>query len=261
MSRACHCRALHDPLDGEWVTVIVPGYGVCKAKLGEGIRFTPDSDNPAFPVKRLCGSLEISRVRFETAAVLMDLLTLVTSGLRRLTLFAPDDDATAAIQIDLCVFSTACPELRHLSVTHFDVVVSAHNVSLRRWPVKTIFLQWWQERRSTLSDVTRCLKNTELRMTRELTSLEVRPSSLVDPDEVKELNSRDGEFLPVAKEKLPAESKAALMSVATSATSAALNRLMDANILSLIFVFASTPAQRSVHCWTDEDYESDPDDW
>lgn len=98
-------------------------------------------------------------------------------------------------------------------------------------------------------------------MTRELTSLEVRPSSLVDPDEVKELNSRDGEFLPVAKEKLPAESKAALMSVATSATSAALNRLMDANILSLIFVFASTPAQRSVHCWTDEDYESDPDDW
>lgn len=64
-----------------------------------------------------------------------------------------------------------------------------------------------------------------------------------------ELKTHDGEFLPVVKEKLPAQSKAALISVVTWASSVTkpLNRL-DAYVLSLISVFASTPQQRSDDC-------------
>ncbi|KAJ8576958.1 hypothetical protein ON010_g2247 [Phytophthora cinnamomi] len=107
VSSSCRCRALYDPADSEWVNVIVPGYGACKAKLGGDIRFTPDSGNSDIRKKRLSVWLEIDNVTIETPAVLIDLLTLVTRGLRKLNLFAPEVPTPAAIQVDLCALSTA----------------------------------------------------------------------------------------------------------------------------------------------------------
>lgn len=120
------------------MNVVVPGYGICKAKLGEGLKFIPAYDQPVFrEKKRVCGSLVINAGTFETPAVLMELLTLVTRGLRSLSLYGGVENGVAAgIYIDLCALSSACPELQELFITKFGVVVSAHDESLRRWPIK-----------------------------------------------------------------------------------------------------------------------------
>ncbi|KAE9105660.1 hypothetical protein PF002_g12190 [Phytophthora fragariae] len=249
LSSGCRCRALYDPNDGvSFVNFVVPGYGIRKPQLGEGVKFTPESEKTVFPEKRLCGSLALYNSTFETSAVLMELITLVTHGLRSLTLDGYGEEVTtAATPIDLCALSTACPELQHLYTIKFNVVVSAHNESLRRWPIKMIAVR---DCTSPLSDLTRCLRNPTLRMARQLVELEVTArKNVLDEEEMRELNANDGEFLHITKEKLPAKSKAAMLSVVTSAscTTKPIRRL-DAYILSLIFTFASIPEQRSVKC-------------
>ncbi|EGZ13059.1 hypothetical protein PHYSODRAFT_302822 [Phytophthora sojae] len=246
--RTCRYRALYVHTNGRWVDVVVPGYGVCEVKPGNGVRFTPASGKADFRRKRFCGELSMEYVTFESAAVLMDLLSLVTCGLHSLTLRAHEDfAATFAIDIDLCALSVACPELQELSIAIFNVVISAHSESLCRWPIKALYL----ESPVLLSDLARCLRNPQLRMARELVCLDVSPrqNEVFPQEEVDELKTHDGEFLPATKEKLPARSKAAFVSVATRASSAMkpIYRL-DAFILVLIFVFASTPQQRSVDC-------------
>ncbi|KAE9190119.1 hypothetical protein PF002_g24851 [Phytophthora fragariae] len=60
VSKACRCRALYTTADGEWVNVVVPGYGTGKAKIGGGTRFIPDSVTPQLREKRLSGALELN---------------------------------------------------------------------------------------------------------------------------------------------------------------------------------------------------------
>ncbi|KAG7386573.1 hypothetical protein PHYPSEUDO_015481 [Phytophthora pseudosyringae] len=88
-------------------------------------------------------------------------------------------------------------------------------------------------------------RDPTLRMARELVKLEATSprNQEVDEDQVTDLTVHDGEFLPIVKEKLPTSSKIALMSVVTSADSSQNVHDLDANVLSLIFVFASTPEQ------------------
>lgn len=160
LSRARPFRALYDPTyNGSWVNFVVPGYGMCHAKLEHGVKFTPDPEDPVCRERRISGSLALNFVTFETPAVLMELLTLVTRGLRSLRLLA-NDDAAASMGIDLSALSSACPGLQHLSITKYGVVVSDHGGSLRRWPIKTIAL------REYLSDLIGCLRDTTLRMAR-----------------------------------------------------------------------------------------------
>ncbi|KAE9041117.1 hypothetical protein PR001_g6765 [Phytophthora rubi] len=249
LSSGCRCRSLYDPIDSvSWVNFVVPGYGICNAKLGEGVKFTPDSEKPVFPEKRFCGSLEINHVKFETSAVLMELLTLVTHGLRSLELYINKKVVAAiSIRIDLSALSMACPDLQRLSITEFNVIVSAHNESLCRWPVKTIAIE---NCTGPLSDLTRCLRNPTLRMARQLVEVKVTArKNALDEEGKRELKVHDGEFLPITKEKFPAESKAAMLSVVTIASSTTKPIHLGEDILSLVFAFASIPEQRTVQCW------------
>ncbi|EGZ05538.1 hypothetical protein PHYSODRAFT_307788 [Phytophthora sojae] len=248
---ACRCRALYDPEDEEWVNFIVPGHGARKSKLGSGnVRFIPDCGNSYFRFKRLSGSLTIKYVTFQSPKVLTDLLALVTSGLRSLTLCGDaEDPATTAIHVDLCALATACPELQYLYVSEMNVVISSHDDALCRWSIKTLCLH---EHSGSLSDLTRCLRTSTLRMARQLVILEVTARRHgYDEAEVNELKTHDGEFLPVTMVKFPTTSKAAMISVVLSASSSATKPIhrLDAYMLSLIFVFASTPEQRSVVYW------------
>nr|KAE8921072.1 hypothetical protein PF009_g28640 [Phytophthora fragariae] len=122
-----------------------------------------------------------------------------------------------------------------------------------------MYLSWSGGCTRTLPDLTGCLRDPELRMARQLTSLDIRPPcGSIDMDQVRELRTHDFECLPLVKKKFPTKSKAAVMSIVTSTSNATKPiHHLDANILNLIFVFASTPARRFVKCWTEEDYESD----
>ncbi|KAE8896180.1 hypothetical protein PF003_g19763 [Phytophthora fragariae] len=65
---------------------------------------------------------------------------------------------------------------------------------------------------------------------------------------MRELNAYDGEFLPMVKEKLPARSKAAMLSIVTSASCATkpIHHHLGEDILSLIFAFASFPGTQQL---------------
>ncbi|GMF67884.1 unnamed protein product [Phytophthora fragariaefolia] len=137
----CRCRALYDPTDGEWISIIVPGYGMCKSMLEGGVEFVPDPEKSSSRKKCVSTCLAIGSVKFETPTMLMDMLALVTRGLRELTILADNDDnMTHRIDVDLYALSIACPELQDLTFRAFNVVVSEYNEPLRRWPVKTIRL-------------------------------------------------------------------------------------------------------------------------
>ncbi|EGZ13092.1 hypothetical protein PHYSODRAFT_334902 [Phytophthora sojae] len=222
VASACRCRALHDPNDSEWINLVVPGYGACKAKLDDR--------------------------GFETPGVLIDVLVLVTRGLCSLKLYFNAEDATAASHVDLCALARACPNLLYLCLRYATVVVSEHEAALRLWSVKTIKLD---ECSCTLADLVGCLRDPKLRMARELVQLKVTPRKNEEfaEEEVREVMAHNGQFLPVVKEKLTTSSKAAVISVVTAATwSTKPIHCLDAYILSSIFVFASTPTQRSVEC-------------
>ncbi|EGZ13116.1 hypothetical protein PHYSODRAFT_302848 [Phytophthora sojae] len=244
---ACRCRALFDSNDSEWVNLVVPGYGACKAKLGDrGVRFAADAGRPACLEKRLKGALELFYVEFETPGVLIDVLVLVTRGLCSLKLYFKAEDTTAASHVDLCTLARACPNLLHLCLRYATVVVSEHDAALRLWSVKTIELD---ECSNTLADLVGCLRDPELRIAREVVQLKVTPrkNEVFVEEEVRELMTHDGEFPPLVKEKLPRSSKSAVISVVTAAIwSTKPIYGMDSYILSLIFAFASTPTQRSI---------------
>ncbi|GMF44001.1 unnamed protein product [Phytophthora fragariaefolia] len=242
----CRCRALYDPTDSKWISIVVPGYGMCKSILGGGAQFVPDPEKPCFRKKRVSTGLVISYVKFETSTVLMDMLALVTSGLRKLKIYADNDDMTHRIDVDLYALSIACPELQDLTIGIFNVIVSAYDEPLRRWSVKTIRLHEYTGR---LSDLAECLRNSTPQLSRSLVCIEVDPPrhGECNKQEVEELMAHNGEFLPVTKEKFPIKSKLAVLSVVTRPSCATESIcLFDAYILSIVFVFASTPAQRSV---------------
>ncbi|GMF43934.1 unnamed protein product [Phytophthora fragariaefolia] len=242
----CRCRALYDPAEGECINIVVQGYGMCKSKLGGGVQFVPDPEKPCFRKKRVSTSLSLKYVTFETSTVLMDMLALVTSGLLKLTIYAGYNDTMHRIEVDLYTLSIACPELQNFTVGIFNAIVSAYDEPLCRWRVKTIRLR---EYTGLLSDLTECLRNSTLQLSRSLTCIEVDPPwyGECNKQEVEELMAHNGDFLPVIKEKFPIKSKLAVLSVVTSSSYATQSiRRLDAFNLSTIFVFASVPARRSV---------------
>ncbi|OWY97168.1 hypothetical protein PHMEG_00032368 [Phytophthora megakarya] len=244
---SCRCRAVYDPNNGnELVNFVVPGYGACVAKLGGAVQFTPDS-TPNFRVKPLRGSLALMYITIETPEVLLDLLTMITSGLRALKLYGHHKYTATQIHLDLCALATACPKLRELSTDSIDVVVSSHNNALRQWPIKYMELNVIQQ----VSDLLPCLGDPTTRMAHELVELRVSIQwrEPFDDEEVKKLKAHNGEFLPVVKEKFPLPLKIAMISAVTSTFSKAKAiQRMNADLLSGIFVLASTPEQRVIEC-------------
>ncbi|OWZ01575.1 hypothetical protein PHMEG_00027007, partial [Phytophthora megakarya] len=213
---SCHCRAVYDPDNSkELVNFVVPGYGACVANLGGAVQFTPDS-------------------------------RIVTNGLRNFTLEAHEEFDTTQFELDLRALSVACPELQTLSTYYINVVLSVHYNALRRWPIQYMSLTGIQQ----ISDLELCLSDTATQMARTLVELKVtsRMDERLDEEEVKKLKAHDGEFLPVIKEKFPLQLKIAMISAVTSTSSTKAIHLLDTYILSLIFVFSSTPEQRVVQC-------------
>ncbi|KAF1778669.1 hypothetical protein GQ600_4767 [Phytophthora cactorum] len=94
-----------------------------------------------------------------------------------------------------------------------------------------------------LEDYT-CLRATNL-VQLHVTSSRNTPFSA---DEIREIKSHGGQFLPLAKEKLPIRMKAALLSVMAGFQERSPCQAFDAYIVGLIFRFAATPVRRLVRC-------------
>jgi len=94
-------------------------------------------------------------------------------------------------------------------------------------------------------------------MAREIVEVSVSAQGYngFDEEKRKSLDAHDGDCLPLVKEKFPLQSKVGLLSVVTRCSSSrrsgwgakAISKL-DANVLSRIFAFASTPERRTVCC-------------
>ncbi|KAE8989100.1 hypothetical protein PR001_g21862 [Phytophthora rubi] len=259
ITRALRCRALYYPATtADSVEVVVPGYGICTTKIEDGgNNFVSDAVCPSLPSDQLkrINSLTLDLTALESEAVLMQLLSLIGGSLQWLSLSrnerASRSQRARSQKIDLCMLATTCPELEELNLTFCVVRVSAPNQALRQWAIKDISLDDVDD----VSAMVTCLTDTTLRMRKTLVRLDVHHlyGHPLCPHDKKRLSAFNGEFLPVTKEKLPNQSKAAMLSAVrsgcniNSSTEAfpALSRL-DASVLSLIFTFAATPEQRSI---------------
>ncbi|KAE9352166.1 hypothetical protein PR003_g4514 [Phytophthora rubi] len=271
ITRALRCRALYNPTTmGDSVEVVVPGYGICTAKIEDGgNNFVSDAVCPSLPssqLKSIC-SLMLHLSTLESVATLMQLLRLIGGSLRSLYLGSQRDQAadlssqshmqqaylsleSQRQHIDLCMLATICPDQEKLDLKFYGIRVSVPNEALRQWAIKEMTLYGVGD----FSALMTCLTDTTLRMRKTLAVLGVfsyiRP---LCPDDIERLIALEGEFLPVTKEKFPKLSKAAMLSAVrsgwnnNSSTGAmrALSRL-DASVLSLIFTFASIPERRYI---------------
>lgn len=251
---SCHfrSRATYDAANSGLVDVVVPGYGACTTRLGDLAHFTSDSRSRALYMDkyRTCDHLSLYFDLINDVGLVVDLLGLLFRGLRDIEINVNTDDLRQPIW-DLGVLATVCPLLEDFKTRNCTVVAATQNEALRLWPIQKMLIL----ETDTVSDLVSCLRNPALRMARELVELHTSPRVLqtFDEEEMNGLDALNGEFLAVTKKKLSKLEKAALISVVrrgctlghATMESKALNH-MDANILSLIFAFASTPAQRSV---------------
>ncbi|KAK1929986.1 hypothetical protein P3T76_014483 [Phytophthora citrophthora] len=234
------CRAWFK--DG-YVEAVVPGLGLCRTRLGNGVSEVSHESETSTQVFSAFSSLNAYFTPFEASAVVNNLLEVIGSHLHYLKLCTPTHSNDA---LDLSVLSAVCPHLESLNTIRFDVVVSVHNEALRLWPIRELTIC----DNTRLADLTSCLQNSDLRMARELVEIFLESMGQeYDEGEKLNLSAHNGDFLSVTKEKVPIESKVAMISVVSSGHhSKALHRLHD-DVLRLVFVLTSTPAQRSVRFW------------
>lgn len=216
VSSLTRCRARYNPaISPGDVDAVVPGYRICKVMLKDGVsKFTRDAQETSCFARHPSGrvhSLTLSFDVVEDGAMVADLLTLVCWRLKKLSLKnEPSDHA----KLDLSALAEACPALEGLDIEDFDVVVTVDSDALRVWPIQKIEIYG----STSVPDLATCLRNHSYRMARELATLSVcrLHHSTCDTREVESLNEHDGDFLPLTKEKLPNEAKAALTSVVKS---------------------------------------------
>ncbi|KAK1933885.1 hypothetical protein P3T76_011645 [Phytophthora citrophthora] len=159
VSSSYHCRAKFSSDD--LVEVLVPGLGLCQTRLGDGVlSISRDSNEQNLSVSSKLHSLQLSFAPFESVHLTIDLLALIGGNLQSLTLNAPIDKLDHDSILDLSVLSAVCPNLRLLTMNHFNVVVSIHNETLRRWPIEELTIST----DGNLAGLTLCLRNTNLRM-------------------------------------------------------------------------------------------------
>ncbi|KAF1789105.1 hypothetical protein GQ600_9926 [Phytophthora cactorum] len=127
-SSTYRCRACFDPANSESVEVIVPGYGLCKTRLKDPIRFIPDLESSCVERKQYCDRLDLCFDAIENIGMVMDLLKLLYSGLSELSLRHYE---AIQIQVDLSVLAAVCPALHELRIQNFNVVVSTHSEALQ----------------------------------------------------------------------------------------------------------------------------------
>lgn len=261
-AEALSCRARHCPaISSDNVEAVVPGYGICMTKVGdEAATFQCDSSELAYQTECRLRSLGLHMGRIELDTLVLDLLRFIGGDLRTLSIQLdesnPDEeyDTAHVADIDLCVLAAVCPKLEVLELICFDVVVqSANDDALRRWPIKTMNII----DSFTLPSLQPYLSNPATRMARGLTLLQIFAPEGEEFSEAErnKLEAHDGEYLPITKEKFPTEAKIAMLSTmpgnrttSDSGVKPSSVHQLDANTLRIIFSFAATPVQRSVHC-------------
>jgi hypothetical protein len=259
------CRARYFPTSTpDWVEAVVPGYGICKTRVGHGAscfdRDPFELDTQPFRECRL-RSLYLYMDEMEWDALVLELLRYVGGGL--LTLSIAIDRANSfefydplLSDLDLSELAVVCPHLEVLELDGFDVVLRPSNDdALRDWPIKKTLAAGTDR----FPDLAPYLENLEMRMARELVDISIEAGGHEDFDEekTKSLEGNNGEYLPLVKAKFPLQSKMGMLSVVASSSSShrsvletkAINEL-DANVLSRIFTFAATPERRTVRCPT-----------
>ncbi|KAK1930013.1 hypothetical protein P3T76_014510 [Phytophthora citrophthora] len=213
MPSSTRCRA--------WFKGGRSGFGRCRTRVGNGVsEVSRDLVEQNLPT---LSKLYLSFASIDSVSLAINLLELVGRNLRSLTMCALIYSNSTTL--DLSVLS----------------VVTAHNESLSRWPVAELTVGSNRK----LSDFTLCLRNRRLRMARELTRLNFYAVHC-EEREIQEFTSHDGDFLSVTKEKFPIQLKAALISVINYVHYSKPIHRLPADVLWLIFVFASTPTRRSV---------------
>ncbi|POM68426.1 Hypothetical protein PHPALM_15416 [Phytophthora palmivora] len=207
LSSECRCRARFN--GGNCAEVVIPGYGVCKASLREGLaQVSCDSERVHYRENLMCRirSLYLCLVKLESVSLVVDLLALICGNLRSLQLI---NNTGKYATLDLTALSAACPGLEQLRTTRFDITVSDHDEALQEWPLKRLSIC----ETTKLAGIVACFRNPALRMTGELLDITLDPRlperGEFDEEELKELVSHDEEFLPVVKEKFPIELKIA----------------------------------------------------
>ncbi|KAG7386583.1 hypothetical protein PHYPSEUDO_015491 [Phytophthora pseudosyringae] len=240
--------------------VIIPGHGICRARLEEqGNRFVRDSpeessseiDTSADGASGIL-SLKLNFFDLHSDTTVMNFLGIVGANLKALSIGMI---VRRQFHVDLNALATACPNLEEFTLERISLSLFDNHETLRNWGVQKILLR----DTGKASDLQSCLvylNDRAMRMSRELVYVGISLSRTPPPmpsGAVDALNARDGEFLPMAKEKVPAGSKAALISVVTKASglkrttsySKPIHRLNE-TVMALIFGFAATPEQRTV---------------
>ncbi|ETM01118.1 hypothetical protein L917_02253 [Phytophthora nicotianae] len=250
---SCRCRAARCTdirMMANMARVVVPGYDICRVKIGDGAVFIPDNSRGFSQgyQSRCIRALILDRLVVGDDSLVVELLAKIGKGLQKLCITKAESSFRYRNDegLDLSVLAAICPELEELTLMAFDVVVSEHNEPLHRWPVKKMRLC----ETSRFPSLTQCLTDNTFLTAANLAQLSVTSSygSSFSEDEIRELKSHDGEFLPLTKEKFPLQMKVALLSVVAGLHERNSFRSMDAYIVGIIFHFASTPVQRCVIC-------------
>jgi hypothetical protein len=195
-----------------------------------------------------CGlrSLSISFSDIENDDLLPRFLALVGGRLRSLTL-RNCFEFRHSVGLDLCAVAAACPELRTLHLSGFEVTISDDNDALRSWRLKKLHIGG-----SDVDGLIRLLEDPTYRTSRELVGLRLdrlshvqrdrrgqRDQFCLTVDDLSALKAHHGEFLSV----VPLRSKIALISVLSYRPA---GRLLDSSVLSIVFAFAAIPEQRRI---------------
>ncbi|EGZ13139.1 hypothetical protein PHYSODRAFT_302861 [Phytophthora sojae] len=253
VSSPYRCRARYDPFSSpELVDAVVPGYGVCKVILRDEVsEFVRDGQGNSVLSRALWNSIRSLTFSFESVevgALVTDLLGLICWRVKSLFVRKrkTERDPTTQPVLDLSILSEVCPDLEELNIIGFNVVVGSRSHALRTWRIRKIEIYG----STIVPDLGPCLDNPSYQMARGLAILTVSASYQweYDINEMLALNSHDGDYLALTKNRLPSESKAALISVVKSRRQRKAVNLLDVLCLSRIFAFVSTPVRRSVRC-------------
>lgn len=249
LSRDVRCRALYDPASNDHVlSVVVPGHGVChlERERGQENRFIADPpEGVPERADRGCGVevLESFFLRPDSGDTLTDMLALIGRNLRALTIAETPD---VHITVDVGSLAAACPRLKQLMLTCYDVAIS-NLKGLAGWGVEHLVLVVNKE----VPNLAECLSDS--RFFRQLKTLQVVILSYASlkPRYIRALEAHNGECIPVVKEKLSMPSKAALLSVLEARTgikrfSGEKAKSSSKTFLDVIFEMAAKPERRSV---------------
>ncbi|KAK1943403.1 hypothetical protein P3T76_004799 [Phytophthora citrophthora] len=244
VSRDIRCRARYDPGMKQQAEIIVPGYGVCTLQLGDDTNsFIPDYTRPQNKNNRSTGvhSLTMEFFEVETPALIPTLLSSIGYNLRSLRMGMFWTNRRRSVSLD--DIAAACPSLNELYLTGFDVRLSKGK-ELLNWGLKKLVIQSFEE----VVGLSDCLSDTSCRLSRELEELEISipRTNSVGSAYIDTLASHNGDYLAVMQERLPLESKTAMISVVDgSDENHAIHRLNE-TLMGFSFAFAATPKQRIV---------------